>query len=188
LHRKHLRLKHYNYGLAGFYFVTVCVAARRPLFGRIDAGLMNLNPAGKMVASIWSDLPNHFNPIQLHDFIVMPNHFHGIIQIHADHVEAPLVGALVDNDFSNLTNVSKIAAASVSRPAVLGEIVGAFKSLTTNAYIKGVKENGWLEFDKKVWQRNYYEHVIRNEESYRVISEYIQTNPQRWKDDTYFVS
>lgn len=69
----------------------------------------------------------------------------------------------------------------------VGDVVGAFKSLTTNEYIRGVKNNGWARFNKNLWQRNYYEHIIRNEKSCYQILEYIQTNPLKWQDDKYYV-
>ena len=69
----------------------------------------------------------------------------------------------------------------------VGDVVGAFKSLTTNEYIRGVKNNGWSRFNKNLWQRNYYEHIIRNEKSCYQISEYIQTNPLKWQGDKYYV-
>jgi putative transposase len=66
-------------------------------------------------------------------------------------------------------------------------MVGAFKSLSTHEYIKNIKQNNWLPLPGKLWQRNYYEHIIRNEEAYLKIAEYIETNPQRWQEDTYYV-
>ena len=68
----------------------------------------------------------------------------------------------------------------------VGDVIGAFKSLTTNNYIQNVKQNNWQRFNKKLWQRNYYEHIIRDEKSYHQISEYIQTNPLKWQDDKYY--
>jgi putative transposase len=75
-----------------------------------------------------------------------------------------------------------------TRPAPkVGDVVGAFKSLTTNEYIKNVKQNNWQSFAGKLWQRDYYEHIIRNEESYLKIAEYIQNNPLKWQEDKYYV-
>jgi len=94
--------------------------------------------------------------VKLHDYVLMPNHFHAIVEI--EH----------------------------TGKAVLGDIIGAFKSLTTNRYIKGVKEAGWMPFEKRLWQRNYYEHIIRNEDSYIKLSHYIQNNPLKWEEDMFF--
>ncbi|MEA3547265.1 MAG: transposase [Thermodesulfobacteriota bacterium] len=69
----------------------------------------------------------------------------------------------------------------------VGDVIGVFKSLSTNDYIRNVKQNNWRTFDKKLWQRNYYEHILRDEKSYDQISKYIQGNPLQWQDDKYYV-
>ncbi|MDQ1363616.1 MAG: REP-associated tyrosine transposase [Pseudomonadota bacterium] len=109
----------------------------------------------------------------------MPNHIHGIIEI----VGAPLVGA---RSGAGIESRATTRVAPTGQKTI-GDIVGAFKSLTTHAYIHGVKNNNWISFNGKLWQRNYYEHIIRNEESYLKISEYILTNSVQWLDDTYYV-
>jgi putative transposase len=157
-HRKSIRLKGYDYAQAGLYFITICTQHRQCLFGSVAKGEMVLNDAGEMVTQQWHDLTNRFNQVDLHEFIVMPNHCHGIIEIT---VGVPLVCTPV------------------------GDIVGAFKSLTTNAYIKGVNEQSWEAFDGKLWQRNYYERIIRNKEAYVKISEYIRNNPLKWQKDIH---
>jgi putative transposase len=161
-HRRSIRLKGYDYSQAGLYFITACTQHRECLFGRVAKGEMVMNDAGEMITQQWHDLRNRFNQIELHEFIVMPNHCHGIIEMT---VGVPLVGTLTD--------------------MTVGNIVGAFKSLTTNAYIKGVNQLGWEAFNGKLWQRNYYERIIRNQEAYSRISRYIQTNPLRWQKDIY---
>jgi REP element-mobilizing transposase RayT len=117
---------------------------------------LSLNDAGKILEKQWLDLAQRYTHIRLHEYVVMPNHFHGIIQIH-------------ENNNENI-----------------GTIVGTFKSLTTRDYIQGVHTKNWLPFEKKLWQRNYYEHIIRNEESYLTLSKYIKENPKRWKEDKFF--
>jgi REP element-mobilizing transposase RayT len=156
--RKTLRLPFYNYSNAGFYFITICTQNRMKYFGDIEGGKLNLNYAGEMVEQLWADTSSRFNTIVLHEFIVMPNHFHAILEIQ-----------------------------SLEKKTYLGEAIGAFKSLTTNAYIDGVKMQGWQSFEKKLWQRNYYEHIIRNEESYKVLTEYILNNPQQWRNDEFYM-
>jgi len=153
--RKPLRLKHYDYSHQGLYFVTICTNKKLCLYGKINNDKILLNDAGCMLETCWHDLSTRFNSIGLHEFVVMPNHFHGIIE-------------LKKND------------------SILGEIIGAYKSITTNQYINGVKENNWLPFDYRLWQRNYYEHVIRNEVSHQKITDYIEHNPAKWCDDKYF--
>jgi putative transposase len=162
--RKTIRLKGYDYSRAGLYFITICTQDRLCLFGKIENGLMILNDAGHRVNQWWDELKNKYNFIELHEQIIMPNHFHGIIQI-----------------FSTDPN----GQTHRSAPTV-NSIVQWFKTMTTNGYIRGVKNYGWPRFHKKLWQRNYYEHIIRDEISYHQISEYIQTNSLKWGDDTYY--
>ena len=120
------------------------------------------------MVTIWNELSHRFSNIELVEYIIMPNHIHGIISI----VGAPLVGA-------RTTEIDSPKRAD-TRPAPttgLGDIVGAFKSITTHKYIRGVKQNGWAPFLGKLWQRNYYEHIIRKENEMVHIREYIMNNP-----------
>jgi REP element-mobilizing transposase RayT len=156
-HRKHLRLKHYDYSAEGFYFITICGQNRVKYFGEIVDGQFIPNDAALMIEKIWLQMLLRFPFISQHDYVLMPNHFHAIVEI------------------KNKENIP------------IGNIVGAFKSLTTNEYIKGVREHSWMPFKKRLWQRNYYEHVIRNEISYVKLVEYIQNNPLKWEEDMFFM-
>ena len=163
-HRRSIRLCKYNYSQAGLYFITMCTGNRKCLFGNIVDGKMSLNNAGQNANECWWKITDHFPNTALHKFIVMPNHVHGIIEI--------TVGA---NNYSPLPpGTSK----------TIGSIVRGFKIGVT----KWFRINMPFEFPvgKPVWQRNYYEHIIRNEKSYRQISEYIQTNRLRWREDRYY--
>ncbi len=173
-HRKSIRLKNYDYSQADLYFITACVENRYCLFGHIANDSMILNDAGNMIASQWNELNNRFPSIALHEYVVMPNHFHGIIEF---------VGAIPCGcpEFVAYQGQPQGIAPTV------GDVVGAFKSLSTNEYIQNVKQNDWQPFAGKLWQRNYYEHIIRNEEEYLKIAEYIQNNPLKWREDTYHV-
>lgn len=170
--RKSTRLPNYDYSESGYYFVTICTQNKTCFFGQIVEESVKLNKAGKPIDQCWLEIPNRFPTAKLHQHIIMPNHLHGIIE---------LVGAsLVDAHSRHKGQPQGIAP-------TLGGIVGAFKSISTNAYIIGVKQKGWKPFNHKLWQRNYYEHVIRNEDSFREISEYIQNNPLKWQDDKYYI-
>ena len=173
-HRKSIRLKNYDYSQAGLYFITICTENRLHLFGEIVDDEMVLNDAGLMIDKIWNEIPNDFSNIKLHEFTIMPNHIHGIIEIT---VGAPLVGAQ-----NSANNKNKPGQPQGIAPTV-GDIIGAFKSLTTNQYIKMVKRNVLLPFDKKIWQRNYWEHIIRNDNEYQRIAQYIIDNPKKWALD-----
>jgi REP element-mobilizing transposase RayT len=180
-HRRSIRLKGYDYSQAGLYFITICTQNRLCLFGEIENGEMILNDPGIMIEHQWQELIYCFDNIKLHEFIVMPNHFHGIIEF----VGVPLVGT------QNVEQPPTMGQPQTGQPQgiapTVGDVVGAFKSLSTNEYIRGVKNNDWSRFNKKLWQRNYYEHIIRDEKSCYQIWEYVQTNPLKWQDDKYYV-
>ena len=172
-HRHSLRLKGYDYAAPGAYFITVCTQDKTPRFGRIVDTDMHLNAAGRMVKSVWTTIPERFRDIETEIHTVMPNHFHALVILGASWMAANPVH---DDD-----------CASASPPPALGEIVGAFKSITTHEYIVGVKTKGWASFDKRLWQRNYWEHIIRSQESLAKIQAYIENNPRTWPDDQLYV-
>ncbi len=160
--RKRLRLKHYDYSQQGLYFLTICCQHHFCYFGSISNNEMQLNDAGLMIAKWYSKIPDKFTNFAIHDYVVMPNHFHCILEIGQSETT---VGHL------NPT---------------LPSVVQWFKTMTSNDYIKNVKTNNWQRFNKKLWQRSYYEHVIRNEQNHEKIVDYIQYNPQKWENDKYY--
>lgn len=209
-HRRSIRLKGYDYTQSGLYFITICCQGRICRFGDVVNGEMKLNDAGTMVENEWLKLPGRFNNIQLHEHVVMPNHFHAILEI----VGATLVVARNDinsqndlvarNDINSQIDIVSqndlitrndgiqkgqpqgIAPSDIVKNKTVGDMMGAFKSITTVEYIRGVQTLGWQPFDGKLWQRNYYEHIIRNERSYQTISDYIMNNPSKWLNDKFF--
>lgn len=182
-HRRSIRLKGYDYSQNGAYFVTICTQNRECLFGKIMDGKMVLNDAGKIIQTEWEKLPQQFQNIELDVFVVMPNHFHGIVVIQNENdvdVGGPLVGTQNGN--------GQPQGIAPTDKKTIGDIIGAFKSLTTNEYIRGVKNGKFPPFEKQIWQRNYHEHIIRNEQSLDKIREYIMYNPQKWQNDVFFIS
>ena len=175
-HRRSIRLKGYDYAQAGAYYVTLVTQHRACLFGKIIDGKFNPSEAGIMLEKWWYELPHKFPRVETDEFIVMPNHFHGIIlikdgaDVRADLCVCPFPDA----------NDPSLRGAHTGAP--LPEIVQWFKTMTTNEYIRGVKHAGWLPFMGKLWQRNYYEHVIRNDDELNKIREYIIQNPDRWDE------
>jgi len=131
---------------------------------------MVLNDAGRMIEKWYRELPEKFNGIALDEYIIMPNHIHYIIE------NTDPVGA-------DLCVCPRNADAGEHAGSPLQKIVQWFKTMTTNEYIREVKRNGWQPFNGKLWQRNYYEHVIRNDEDLRHIREYITQNPLKWELD-----
>jgi len=183
--RQSIRLKGYDYSQAGLYFVTICCQNREHLFGKIDNGIMVLNDAGGMIEKIWYEIPNDFMNIHLHEYITMPNHIHGIIEIAvgADSISAHSISAPISNAISNAIVDPKRAEMDSAPTAGLPQIIQSFKRHTTIKYIKMVKQNILPAFDKRIWQRNYWEHIIRNENEFIRISDYIRNNPIKWNGD-----
>jgi len=182
-----LRLKHYDYSKAGFYFITICTQDRLHLFGEIVDDIMVLNDAGRMIEDWYIELENKFQHINNHEMIIMPNHIHFIIQI-LEHVGADLrvcpnmhENEMMNTQFQMINKQSQRADTQV-RPYV-GDIVQWYKTMTTNAYIKMVRNGICPPFNKRVWQRNYYEHVVRDDMDYERIAVYILNNPMTWVDD-----
>ncbi|MEG4168293.1 MULTISPECIES: transposase [unclassified Microcoleus] len=166
-HRHSIRLPGYDYRTPGAYFITICSWQRECLFGEVIANTMQLSPYGKTVLFNWSILPKRYQNVALDNFIVMPNHVHGII-------------VLKDSPEINYTESDKLALRK-SKIHPLSEIVRGMKTSSARRinqmrYLTGVS----------VWQRGYYEHIIRNEESLVAIREYIINNPLSWaKDELY---
>lgn len=233
-HRRSIRLKGYDYSQAGLYFITICVQNRICMFGEIVDGehmdapqQMILNDAGKMVEDWYHELENKYPDIKCHEYVVMPNHFHCIIENNGngnqnikkksssiddttiktgDNVGADLRVCPDDAGNTGMNNTGKTGSGEpvlgethglgepVLGEPVLGEHIGSplrdvvqwFKTMSTNEYIRGVKTLGWPRFHKKLWQRDYWEHIIRDERSYQNIANYIINNPAKWKNDKFF--
>jgi putative transposase len=193
--RRPLRLKTYDYSKPGGYYITICSEKRLPWFGNIINGTMVLSDAGLLVEKWWHRLVSKFSPIELDAFVVMPNHVHGIIfiigenssdPVGADPCVRPAPSMNVGEDPcvrpAPSMNVGADPCVRPCRPS-LGRMLQWFKTMTTNQYIAGVKQAGWHPFPGRLWQRNYYEHVIRDEKSLDCIREYVNTNPLRWHLD-----
>jgi putative transposase len=205
----------YDYARNGAYFITIVCQDRVDRFGEIVGGEMIMNDAGKMVRSVWDDLPKFHNGIFIDAFTVMPNHVHGIIVIdHDDITQNQSVGAIpqwspgindddnskpqndelpYQNDFEmiNDNNNSNNGRARGRRPydsdyvkMSLSDVMNRFKSFTTHRYSNGVKMKLVPPFRKRLWQRDYWDHIIRNENEYQAIREYIINNPQSWEMDS----
>jgi REP element-mobilizing transposase RayT len=186
-HRRSIRLKNYDYSRAGMYFVTICVNHRLPLFGQIVAGEMLLNDVGIIVRNTWLDLVNHVSNLALHEFVVMPNHFHGIIEIvgagskPAHNTRMFHNGNLCPISTSREYRAGLEPARTEKNAKNLSEIVRQFKTFSARRINESLNVKG-----TPVWQRNYHEHIIRNEADYLRIANYVEANPLRWQEDYYF--
>jgi len=179
-HRKSIRLKGYDYSRAGLYYITICVQNRKHLFGRVENKKMIFSEAGEMIENQWLALTQRFPKIQLHEYIIMPNHFHSILEIIGTKTtEGASLILAPDNEKGQPQGIAPTNK-------TIGDIIGAFKSITTNEYIKNVKANNWQRFDRRLWQRNYWERIIRDEKAYDNISDYIIDNPKNWNEDKFY--
>jgi len=182
--RKQIRLPGFDYSEPRYYFVTICTQHKKHLFGRINNAEMVLNDVGNMISHWWEQIPNKYSHIILDAFQIMPNHIHAIIQItnHNVGVDQNQFNPHVDPNKNEYINSINNRRTHRSAPTV-GDIIQWVKTMSTNEYIRNVKTNNWPTFTKRIWQRNYYEHIIRNEENLNEIREYVKTNPQNWDSD-----
>lgn len=175
-YRHSIRLKGYDYSQCGLYFITICTQRRADLFGNIHNEVMILNDAGRMIENWYNEIEQKFPDIQCHEMIIMPNHMHFIIEN---------TGLSVGADLRVCPEYELPIQSGEHTGSPLHVVIQWFKTMTTNAYIRGVKELEWKPFDGKLWQRNYYEHIIRNQQAYIQIANYIINNPANWKYDRY---
>jgi len=159
--RTSLRLQGYDYAQAGMYFVTICAYEHKCLFGEIVDGEMRLNDKGRIVLECWNDLPQHYENLVLDYFTIMPNHVHGIMAL----LDIPVVGA-------------GLKPAPTAKRHGLSEMVRALKTFSSK-HINKIRSTPGMP----VWQRNYYEHVIRDDDDLNRIREYIINNPPNWGED-----
>jgi len=157
--RRSLRLRGHDYRSAGTYFVTICAGNRVPIFGEVVRGRVHLSPAGRIAKRCWLEIPRCHPRIQLDAFVVMPDHIHGILTF-ADPPTTP----------------DRPRRFGDAVPGSLSTILGAYKAQVTKR-INALRHTP----DKKVWQRNYFEHIVRNTAALQRIRRYIITNPVRWK-------
>lgn len=204
-HRRSIRLKGYDYSQAGLYFVTICCDDRQHRFGKIENGEMRLNEYGTIAYNEWAKLPERFPHFQLDVFQIMPNHMHAIIALNVragftpaqnnEPVGAGFTPAQNDGARNEGGQPQGIAPTEITPTGVtptVGEIVGAYKSLVANGCLD-IWRLKWAGMNPsptmgKLWQRNYYEHIIRNETAYHTISTYIINNPVKWMNDKFYVA
>lgn len=166
-HRRSIRLRGYDYAQAGAYFVTICANHRVCLFGEVADGEMIPSSLGRIVAQCWDDIPRHVARVSLDAAVVMPNHIHGIVLIeHRVEEEGTACRAPTSERFGRPVSGS------------LPTVVRSFKAASTRLINEQRGTPG-----QTIWQRNYYEHVIRNEASLTRLRDYIAANPARWAED-----
>jgi putative transposase len=209
-HRRSIRLRGYDYSQNGLYFITIITKDRQNIFGSITDGRMQLNPQGQIAHTEWQQTAQIRPEIRLHEHIIMPNHMHGIIEIAInvrahrmrpidgrkdplESIDPNISGKSIDfNEFDDLLGIQRgrmrcaptfgdfgdLENQGVRRVSTLGDILRGYKSSVTKQ-INQLQDTPGMA----VWQRNYYEHIIRNEKAYCNISHYIKNNPQKWQRD-----
>lgn len=166
--RQSIRLKGYGYSQPGYYFITICVADRYHLFGKIEESQMVVNEYGAIANKEWLRTQKLRDNVKLDAFVVMPNHVHGIIELTTSR------GVLQYAPADDMGPKNEFMSSSDN----LGAIVRGYKSTVT----KQINELNNQPGDK-VWQRNYYDHIIRNQQDLNRIRKYIRDNPQNWEND-----
>jgi len=165
--RKKNRLQNYDYSQNGMYFITICVKEREELFGKIKSGKMILNELGRIVEKCYLEITEHFDNVYLDQYIIMPNHIHGIIEINQ-----------VGNAYMRSSDINRTKM-------LLSKVVQGFKAAVTrmeNGYDKDNKKERVYAFPT-IWQKSFYDNIIRNEISLNKIREYIINNPKVWERD-----
>ncbi len=148
-----------DYSLPGYYFITMNTQNWRRLFGQKSGNTIVLNDIGNMIKSVWLNIPERFPNVILDEYIIMPDHFHAIIQ---------------------LKEINSNKASIDPRDRNLAKIIGAFKSISTVKYIHGVKQKGWAPFNDKLWHFRFYDRIINNSKSLEYTRNYIIENPSKW--------
>ena len=164
LRRKSIRLKNYNYSKIGTYYITICTNKKECIFGNISNGKMITNENGNIVGTFWKNLPKKYKNCKLDKFIIMPNHLHGLIIIESDNV-----GAIHELPLQKTQR----------RSMLLPKIIGYFK-MNTAKKINQIRQSP----GERVWQRNYFERIIRNNKELNKIKYYISKNPIKWEHDS----
>ncbi len=140
--------------------ITICIQEKACVLGRVTEGALRLSPAGRMIRRCWMELPERFPHVRLGAVVIMPNHIHGVVRF--------------------------LEASDPTEPrAPLGDVIGALKSLSTRRYAEGVRQRGWPPFPGRLWQRSFYEHILRDGDAIARAEHYIRMNPTHWKTDAY---
>ena len=171
-HRRSIRLQNYDYSQTGAYFVTICVRERVCLFGDIADGVMRVNDIGGVISVCWTEISSHFPTVDLDASVIMPNHVHGIIVLTND------AKSVMDEEPPKGEETPEGEETSPLRRPTLGQVVAYFKYQSTKRVNQQRGNPG-----TRLWQRNYYEHVIRDDADLQNLREYIVYNPLKWELD-----
>lgn len=184
-HRRSIRLKGYDYSQNGAYFITLCAQDRKPIFGKIVDREMQLNQFGIIARDEWLKTSEMRQNIEMDEFVVMPNHMHGIIVIDDGAGRDTLQRVPTEGRVPTQGRVPMVEQFGKPTFNTIPTILRGYKGAVTKQINTLQIDAGVYNMPERIWQKNYYEHVIRNETSLNKIREYITSNPLNWKDDDY---
>jgi REP element-mobilizing transposase RayT len=178
------RLRDWDYGSPGLYFITICTHDRKNFFGEIKNGEMFLNENGTIADNCWSEIVEHFKNVDLGEFVIMPNHVHGIVIIN----ENAETGYAVEKGYtlSLQSNSSTHFRFRNQGKNTISAMVGSFKSAVTK--LANRRHKSCLISTPEIfgWQTRFYDHIIRTKDEYILISKYIINNIANWKEDKFY--
>ncbi|MDO5106622.1 transposase [Capnocytophaga sp.] len=187
--RRSVRLKDFDYSREGLYFITICCQNKEYFFGEITNEKMILNEIGQIVYTEWINTEKVRPNVKLHTFVVMPNHFHAIVEIVQQRrgvLHTPNNGEINDEKaVPHTPNGGKIDDGNVEKGVCNTPLQSP--SQTLGAIVRGYKSAVSKKIGFSVWQRNYHEHIIRNQEAYFKIHQYIENNPAKWEEDCFYL-
>lgn len=157
---RRLRLKGYDYATSGYYFITICQRDRRHLFSQIRGGIIMPSPQGEMITDVSREISHRYRNASVDSFVVMPNHVHFLLGMNLDE--------------------------KTETPTSLVKVVEWWKSQTTSRYGWGVKKKGWPRYRDSLWQEGYHDRIVRDQRELEFIRYYIEQNPVRWEEDSFF--
>ena len=185
-HRRSIRLKNYDYSQSGIYFVTICTKNREHIFCSIENGETMLSEEGIVADKCWMGIPTHSPDVVLHEYVIMPNHIHGIIEIKKsmDVLDWDVRDNVGAKNFSPLPHPTSPQPQPSSLTKEFKRPTGT--SRTIGSIVRGFKIGVTKGIGYSPWQRNYYEHIIRDYMEYVRVAEYIVQNPQKWGNDCFY--
>jgi putative transposase len=187
--RRSIRLQEYDYSQPGGYFVTVVTHHRACIFGEIISSKMHYFDLGRIAEECWESIPRHFTNVEIYPYVIMPNHIHGIITIHDDSSRGTIYRAPTeDTNVKDLQDLNELHTQG-KRNENFGKPISGSLPTIIRTYKAAVSRRAKQELGfVNVWQRNYYEHILRGEADWKTIHKYMLVNPENWGNDPEYLA